>query len=387
MMSMDAIERELFQQQKDKVGTSSPSSPSPASSRPVTGGDGDVSAQPQQTLIDDRKNASGGKNASTRKTGDSKSTPTVTTTTATTATTANGGVGSGNKRGLVATGKKKKKFVLSSSSSMSNGDGESSVPGNNGHSGYGHGNNSHDNNGHNGNDGNSGGFNGERHSREITSETQNVYKSAGILPFAFHPTTRKLHFLLGKETRGKDRVASWSEFGGKKEEKDRDSIHTAAREFCEETVAVFQKRKPSGEAISSQLSDSISYVEGLLRSMTEKQLKNQSIYYPGGKYCLYLLELPYIEEHLLEKAVNDNLKSKAVSHAEKNNFKWVEASHLFNVICPKRSPDAQSAPQGIKREAVVLSPDEVVSRFFCSMFRYGRFMIRNLISYHSSRKR
>ena len=62
-----------------------------------------------------------------------------------------------------------------------------------------------------------------------------TYTSAGILPICRHPHTRKPLAILGREEYS-PRYKRWATFGGRKKSTDVDVYHSAAREFCEESV-------------------------------------------------------------------------------------------------------------------------------------------------------
>tara|TARA_B110000971_G_C19849515_1_gene426423 strand:+ start:299 stop:802 length:504 start_codon:yes stop_codon:yes gene_type:complete len=93
--------------------------------------------------------------------------------------------------------------------------------------------------------------------------------SAGILFFIRDTKTNKRKFLLGKDSK----YSCWSDFGGKCEDEDHDSVETAAREFYEESGGVFMTKY---EAMTRIRHSSI-------------MLKCTS--YRNRKYCMYLVEL------------------------------------------------------------------------------------------------
>jgi len=363
MMSIDAIEKELFEQQQTKsASTKEEEEHVEADDAPVSqvvetevlSSDDKVvdSDDQKQTLNNKNNKAANKKKLSAKKqekqfVSDSDKQPT---------------------RKVL-----KKKFVaLSSSGAAEEGSTTSGGDMNSSHNG------DSNNNNNNGGSSNDNFNNPSRFKIWTPSEIEEQYKAAGVLPFTIHPTTKKLMFLMGKEVRGKDRIASWSEFGGKRDRTDRDSIHTAAREFCEETVAVFQKGGCISNVNASSLEQSIAYIEGLLRGLTEEQLKNQSTYYPGGKYRFFLMQMPYVDEDVLMQATKVNTESRFVNSTEKEAFKWVEADHLYSIVCDSKRPN----PKERSKELLYLEPDEVISSFFRSMFRSSRYLVRKLISSH-----
>ena len=62
-----------------------------------------------------------------------------------------------------------------------------------------------------------------------------TYTSAGILPICRHPLTHRPFAILGREEYS-SRYKRWCDFGGKRKSTDADVYHSAAREFCEESV-------------------------------------------------------------------------------------------------------------------------------------------------------
>jgi len=105
---------------------------------------------------------------------------------------------------------------------------------------------------------------------EIPPLIEENYCAAGILPFCKRDNLSLV--LLGKEVRGKE--LSWSDFGGKREAMDKKVQDTAIREFMEETGGLYLDCKDT-------------FVENLNRSALKK------IWNVGGKYVLFLLEVPY----------------------------------------------------------------------------------------------
>jgi hypothetical protein len=229
---------------------------------------------------------------------------------------------------------------------------------------------------------------GKRNIGSILSnqEIESVYKSAGILPYCIHPTTKQLVFLLGKEKRGNGNKASrkkatWSEFGGKKESTDKDSIATAAREFCEETLAVYRGEKMSGTTVNKlnkdSLAQSIQYIEGILRKMNEEELKRQSIYYAQGKYRLFFIPLPYIPAEIFTNSHQED-SQKHVPCAEKQEFEWIEASHLFEIICGEKKKQNRATVIS-ENNLIQWKPNEELHSFFVLLFRAARTIVQRII--------
>jgi len=93
--------------------------------------------------------------------------------------------------------------------------------------------------------------------------------SAGILFYIRDSKTKDMRFLLGKDSK----YDCWSDFGGKCEDDDTDSIQTAAREFYEETSGVFMSKYHAVAMIKN----------------SSRLLKCTS--YRNRKYCMYLVEI------------------------------------------------------------------------------------------------
>lgn len=55
-------------------------------------------------------------------------------------------------------------------------------------------------------------------------DAEQLYKAAGILPYCVQPESKQVLVLLGKDQRKSGQV--WSEFGGKRDEKDATSVTT-----------------------------------------------------------------------------------------------------------------------------------------------------------------
>ena len=127
--------------------------------------------------------------------------------------------------------------------------------------------------------------------------------AAGIL--LYHKRGKDIFFLLGRDHRNK-----WSDFGGKNEAVDKESIQsTACREFCEETMGVVYDRK----AIHSMI-DNAPYVKG--RSYMNKE------------YYMYLINAPrmidYSDEFKRMQAIPMGPMFK-----EKKGIAWI---HIDKIV-------------------------------------------------------
>jgi translation initiation factor 2 beta subunit (eIF-2beta)/eIF-5 len=221
---------------------------------------------------------------------------------------------------------------------------------------------------------------------------ESVYKSAGILPYSYNPQTNDLVFLLGKEIRGGSKkqlknVPTWCEFGGKKEKTDRDSIDTASREFCEETVASFRNDFVTADDIgrlsAESLSSSQQHIQNILRSFDKEQLQNHSVYFEPGKYRLFFVPVQYVDPEMLEKAYHENQEKKIIPSAPKSEFTWVEANHLFNLVFgDKKKQDKSKAIS--ENNLLQISPGRELHPFFVSMIRGSRSKLNALIKAKSN---
>lgn len=136
----------------------------------------------------------------------------------------------------------------------------------------------------------------------------NVY-SAGVLLYMKRNDTT--YFLLGKDCK----YDSWSDFGGKTDDKDRrDPLKTASREFYEETCGVLF---PMSKMFSL-----------LLKEGHIIECKS----YKKNQYFMILLKLPESHYHEYNNIINDfrfqniliNLKPSEVmrSFREKSELRW-----------------------------------------------------------------
>ena len=144
----------------------------------------------------------------------------------------------------------------------------------------------------------------------------NVY-SAGVLLYMLQDNT--LYFLLGKDCK----YDSWSDFGGKTDDKDRrDPLKTASREFYEETCGV---------VFSMSKLFSILLKEGNV-------LECKS--YKKNQYFMVLLKLPdkYIDKR---DTIVDNFKYQNIlinskpsevmrSFKEKSELRWFTLDEITN---------------------------------------------------------
>ena len=158
--------------------------------------------------------------------------------------------------------------------------------------------------------------------RLTVEERQQVeYTGAGVLPYCYFGG--ELLFFLGKElySQGKRESLVWSDFGGRREESDVCVEHTAAREFSEETLGLFE-----------DISLSKSSVSACTARMTEI-LKNRShdskgpgrIYtVQNGLYTMFLCEVKFVEDLMFQLGT-----AEIGQEVEKLDFVWVTAKQMI----------------------------------------------------------
>ncbi|KAL0485417.1 hypothetical protein AKO1_010336 [Acrasis kona] len=212
------------------------------------------------------------------------------------------------------------------------------------------------------------------------------YKSAGILPYCKDANTGRIVILLGKETRGSKlnrplhaegssfespyKVTkirpTWSEFGGKKIRSDQDAIVTAAREFSEETHGAFSDEPTFNINRSSTL------VQDLLRR------NEKSVYNKNGKYMLFVLELPQLSKQNMLNAMNVRKQANDAGDViDKVDFEWIDAEHLFGLICG----DGSDAKQMVSQESGLLQwkQGEELHPFFLTLFRSAKGLVADVL--------
>lgn len=136
-------------------------------------------------------------------------------------------------------------------------------------------------------------------------------KAAGILPYTI--INNKLFFLLQKSSKN---TSLYSDFGGKRERSDKNSMYTAAREFSEETNGIFFNNKKFNN-INNHIKTSTIITESLLM----KQLPLY-IYNFNGKYLIYMLYVyPIRIQQLGDTEIHANLK---------RSCEWIDGKMLIN---------------------------------------------------------
>jgi hypothetical protein len=147
------------------------------------------------------------------------------------------------------------------------------------------------------------------------------YVGAGILPIAKNPTDGKTYVLLGLENfthkaQGRQETG-WLDFGGKKDHADQNMLHTALREFSEETCRIFDDGGVdilnNDEPIFTVLRRSDGVVD----------------------YGLFAARIQFIDAHQLNEKVK-NFRQKYKDHWmdssfwEKQDFVWIEVSDFVD---------------------------------------------------------
>lgn len=76
---------------------------------------------------------------------------------------------------------------------------------------------------------------------QATSLKDYTFKAASVLPFTKFESGKK-YFILAREAGGKDK-GTWDAFGGARDKGEIHPVQTASREFCEESINLFQPIK------------------------------------------------------------------------------------------------------------------------------------------------
>uniref|UniRef100_A0A7S3QPW0 EF-hand domain-containing protein n=1 Tax=Dunaliella tertiolecta TaxID=3047 RepID=A0A7S3QPW0_DUNTE len=130
------------------------------------------------------------------------------------------------------------------------------------------------------------------------------WKASGVLPFAFNHN-QECYVLLGSEItrtgpKGKMEAIMWSDFGGKREAADADSIETASREFAEETLGVFGGVSVDPAAVKRSADEMAARLRSGDRSLCSvHQLRK-------GAYHMYACMVTYIDPIFFELAMQQN---------------------------------------------------------------------------------
>ena len=147
--------------------------------------------------------------------------------------------------------------------------------------------------------------------------------SAGILPYTYDLNGNCL-FLLGKDTDG-----TWSDFGGRCENKDNnEEKYTASREFYEETL---------GSVLSiNECLDKLNAIQSNIQNNSNKIISKTL---NGSPYYMYIIYIDYdnyaesfhkTSQFMKYQFTNEKyILNKLI---EKVNIKWVNINTLFSCI-------------------------------------------------------
>ncbi len=151
-----------------------------------------------------------------------------------------------------------------------------------------------------------------------------VYDRAGVLPFAWHNDT--VYVLLGYETS----KGVWTDFTGSADMSDTSALHTAAREFAEESNIVFYKRA-KGEKLTAKYGHK-DIQEATKNMLEQKQNITQGPMVRGVSrgiepidQWMYLVEVPYIPAQELSKSARG-------PGSEMGEFRWISLEDLLRIL-------------------------------------------------------
>ena len=135
--------------------------------------------------------------------------------------------------------------------------------------------------------------------------------SAGILPYTLR--NNKIHYLLGRDWRDE----GWSDFGGKVEDKDSNTVKkTAMREFYEETM---------GSVLSEKQLMNCMGDDGLLKTV-------KSVTLNGSPYYMYFVYVPDEDyKKYFDKIYEFYTYSKEnnAKYMEKCDIRWFDSTSMF----------------------------------------------------------
>jgi 8-oxo-dGTP pyrophosphatase MutT (NUDIX family) len=137
--------------------------------------------------------------------------------------------------------------------------------------------------------------------------------AAGVMPFVHH--REGVYFLMQELSNG-TRAGLLSDFGGRREDTDKDAYHTAARELSEETCGAF---------------GDVHALAVRLRKESYIRILNKS-----GRYITFFLEVPYIH-HMHIQAFDNTTSEGGVART----CRWLRADQI---ICEVERGRGESAP-------------------------------------------
>lgn len=151
-----------------------------------------------------------------------------------------------------------------------------------------------------------------------------IHDRAGVLPFAWHNDTA--YVLLGYETY----KGVWTDFTGSADKTDASPLHTAAREFAEESNIVFYKtakgkkltdrygQNDIQQAINNLFERKQNITQGPIVRGVARGLK------PLDQW-MYFVEVPYISAQEMNKSARG-------SGSEMGEFKWISVEDLLRIL-------------------------------------------------------
>ncbi len=165
---------------------------------------------------------------------------------------------------------------------------------------------------------------------------QTEYDRAGVLPFSWHNDTA--YVLLGYETYKE----VWTDFTGSANTNDTTPLHTAAREFAEESNIVFYKT-----AKGKKLTDNYDHndIQQAVKNLLEpKQNVSQGPIVRGVarglkpfKQWMYFVEVTYIP-------ANELNKSRCGPGCEMSEFRWISIVDLLRILSTAQKSDPTVKP-------------------------------------------
>lgn len=161
--------------------------------------------------------------------------------------------------------------------------------------------------------------------------------AAGVLPITW--IDGRLFFLIGQDV-----SLTWSDFAGKREKIDKDLVHTAAREWFEESYGVLFDPKT--------MRTRIQHASIELHGRTQNK----------HLYVCYLTEvpfLPYLRESFARHLSFMRQKNVHRMHMEKLDIMYVSIDDLFDDRFNKRSvfEDTLQANKSLLYELAARGPD------------------------------
>lgn len=140
-----------------------------------------------------------------------------------------------------------------------------------------------------------------------------AYESASALPVYIDKKRGKVLLLLGKEQRSSGKY--WFNFAGKKDNTDKNSYETAARELSEETAGYIAPKNPNID-------------------------QNPIYKTKNGSHEAYLIPVDFISACSIKP-------QKGQQHVEKYKWAWVDAKNLMDYVDPAKNVDLLDIERGV----------------------------------------